>query len=132
MKNLPRSPVAAIIINGELDRRVPPEGGLGEERFPGAWDGTPLMPAAYQGTFWASADQCDVDTPEVDDENAFVLTRFACPNGLDVEAYLVKDNGHAWPGGEPGTAFGDIPTTAFDATDAIWEFFRRHSLSGRQ
>ena len=40
---------------------------------------------------------------------------------------LVKDNGHAWPGGQPGTRQGDLPSTAINATDVIWDFFKAHA-----
>jgi polyhydroxybutyrate depolymerase len=44
-----------------------------------------------------------------------------------VELYLVKDDGHAWPGGQPGSRRGDAPTAALDATDVIWDFFVAHA-----
>jgi polyhydroxybutyrate depolymerase len=128
-EEVPPSPVSAIVINGVLDRSLPVEGGMTEGVFPGAWDGTPLMPAAYQGEFWAAADGCD-PAPEATEEPAFTLTHYACPDGLAVDYYLVNDNGHAWPGGVQGTRFGDVPTTAINATDVIWDFFRQHSLAG--
>jgi polyhydroxybutyrate depolymerase len=40
--------------------------------------------------------------------------------------FLVKDNGHAWPGGKAGSRKGDKPTTALKATDLIWDFFKSH------
>jgi polyhydroxybutyrate depolymerase len=56
-------------------------------------------------------------------QGALVHTRYACPNGRAVELYLVQDNGHAWPGGQPGTRRGDRPSQAIDATAAMWTFF---------
>jgi poly(3-hydroxybutyrate) depolymerase len=36
----------------------------------------------------------------------------------------VRDNGHAWPGGEPGRAWAAPPTRAYDAGEAMWAFFK--------
>ncbi len=134
-EQMPASPVPAIIINGAEDEMVPPAGGaLGAGRLGplarNAWDGTLLMPSAYQGTFWAAADGCD-PTPEVTQAVTYTLSRYACPVDLAVDYYLVNDNGHAWPGGQPGTAFADTPNPAFDATEIMWEFFQAHSLADR-
>jgi polyhydroxybutyrate depolymerase len=41
-----------------------------------------------------------------------------------VELYQLKDNGHAWPGGKSGSRLGDTPSTAIDATEVIWAFFK--------
>jgi polyhydroxybutyrate depolymerase len=127
----PPNGVAAMIVNGRLDRSVPVEGGLGEGRFPDAWDGTPLMPAVYQASFWAAANGCAPEAPEMIDDPVYELTVYACPEGTAVEYYLIREGGHAWPGGLGGTRLGDVPVVDFDATDAMWAFFQRHSLSSR-
>ena len=36
----------------------------------------------------------------------------------------VAGNGHAWPGGQPGRTGADRPSAAFDASDAMWTFFK--------
>ena len=55
-----------------------------------------------------------------------MLWQAKCSPRVDVQLYLVKDNGHAWPGGQPGSARGDVPSTAMSATDVIWAFFVAH------
>jgi polyhydroxybutyrate depolymerase len=118
-------PVSAIVINGMLDKAVPNEGGPPGGRFSYSWDGTPTRPALDQGGFWAEANGC-ANIPENRDSSAYTLWQYRCPAGRAVELYLVKDNGHAWPGGKPGTLRGDTPSTSFNATDVIWEFFKAH------
>jgi polyhydroxybutyrate depolymerase len=54
------------------------------------------------------------------------LTQYHCPAGRAVALYLIKDNGHAWPGGQRGSRLGDEPSTALNATDLIWTFFEAH------
>jgi polyhydroxybutyrate depolymerase len=121
----PGSPVSAIVINGMLDRAVPFDGGPPGGRVTGAWDGTPTKPAAEQGRFWATANGCG-PSPNVVDHGGYLLTRYDCPSSLGVVVYAVKDNGHAWPGGQSGSRAGDTPSTALDATQVIWEFFASH------
>jgi polyhydroxybutyrate depolymerase len=122
----PTRPVPALMINGMLDKSVPPEGGPPGGRFTGAWDGTPARPALDQAAFWARANGC-VAAPDKAETAAAVVWRHRCEGSLAVTLYLVKNNGHAWPGGKAGTARGDTPATALNATDVIWEFFKGHT-----
>jgi polyhydroxybutyrate depolymerase len=122
----PEQPVSAIMVNGVLDRAVPPAGGPPGGRFTGAWDGTPARPALDQAAFWARAAGCS-GPPETRDESAATVTRYRCAAGRAVELHLVKDNGHAWPGGQQGSRMGDPPNPSFDATAVIWSFFARHA-----
>jgi len=122
----PAHPVSALILNGMADLSVPHLGGAPGGRFPDAWEGTPALPALAQASFWADANGCE-NTPERHDRGPFVLTRYRCPGGKDVELYLVRDNGHAWPGGKAGSRRGDTPSPSPDATDLIWAFFEAHT-----
>jgi polyhydroxybutyrate depolymerase len=123
----PPRPVAAIIINGALDKSIPEAGGGTGGRAKNAWDGTPLTPVAHQGEFWAKANRCAPSPKTETPSAAVILSRYDCPAGSDVVAYIIKDNGHAWPGGEKGGRRGDEPSESFDATDAIWGFFKTKS-----
>jgi polyhydroxybutyrate depolymerase len=120
-----RPGVSAVMINGVLDRSVPYNGGSPGGRFAGSWDGTPVRPAAYQATFWANANGCDPRATVVEAAR-YVHLRHECPSPFAVELYAVKDNGHAWPGGQRGSAAGDVPSNALDATAVIWAFFASH------
>jgi polyhydroxybutyrate depolymerase len=122
----PSHAVSALMINGALDRNVPPEGNMPGGRGAKAWDGTPTRPALSQSTFWAAANGCKPE-PFQSETRAWTHWRYVCPSDRAVELYLVKDNGHAWPGGQPGSRRGDAPTAALDATDVIWDFFAAHS-----
>lgn len=133
----PAGPVPAIIINGADDALIPFAGGPppraeGGTLFANAWDGTELRPSPYQATFWSLANGCAGLVPQPVEAAAYTLWTYDCPRGAEVELYLVRDNGHAWPGGAaPARIEADVPTTAFDATDVMWEFFSRHALSVR-
>jgi polyhydroxybutyrate depolymerase len=122
----PQYPVSALMLNGMLDKHVPVQGGLSGGRFPDSWDGTPMKPVQEQAAFWALADGC-THTPVKEENKAFILTRYQCPDGRGVGIYLVKDNGHAWPGGKRGSRMGDKPSTALNATGVIWSFFKSNT-----
>ncbi|PKK87369.1 MAG: hypothetical protein CVV64_22205 [Candidatus Wallbacteria bacterium HGW-Wallbacteria-1] len=122
----PAQPVAALMINGMLDESVPYLGGAPGGGFSQRWRGTPIKPASYQADFWAKANDCEAKVTEQD--LGFAMHwKHNCPNQKTVELYLVKDNGHAWPGGQPGTRRADTPSQAMNATDVIWTFFRNHT-----
>jgi len=122
----PQYPVSAVMVYGMLDQHVPNQGGPAGGRLQSAWDGTPTRPALDQAAFWASVDGC-ANMLDQDDRGPYILSRYRCPAGRDVEIYLVKDNGHDWPGGQRGSRRGDKPSSSLNATDVIWGFFKAHT-----
>ena len=121
----PAHAISALMINGLLDEHVPWQGGPPGGRGARGWDGTPTRPALDQLSFWSKANACAPDPVKTDTEH-WTEWRAKCSPHVDVELYLVKDNGHAWPGGQPGSSRGDTPSTAMNATDVIWSFFAAH------
>ena len=126
---LANGPVAALMINGLLDKSVPTQGGPTGGRSSNAWDGTPTRPNLEQGTYWARANGCGA-TPRMSEQGAVITWRYECPAGGAVELLQLRDNGHAWPGGQRGSRLGDKPSTAIDATDVMWAFFKAHPRRG--
>ena len=45
--------------------------------------------------------------------------------------YTIEGGGHSWPGGDPRASFIDPPSTALDATAALWDFFAAHPRTSR-
>lgn len=125
----PAMPVSALIINGATDKHIPLGGGKSGGKFTDAWDDMLLKPIAYQGLFWATVDGCNLQPKEQSPQNGMPVARwqYACPAGVDVVRYLMLEAGHSWPGGKAGHASGDAPSTAMNATDVIWDFFKAHS-----
>ncbi len=117
----PARPVSALMINGMLDKSIPANGGPTGGRS-AAWDGVPTAPNIAQGTYWARANNCAA-APVVQDAATVTRTRYECPTGRRVELVQLKDQGHAWPGGQRGSAQGDKPGASMDATEVIWAFF---------
>lgn len=122
----PAQPVSALMINGMLDKSVPFQGGPPGGRFPGAWDGTPVKAAIAQSEFWAQANRC-ADDPVVEERGPVVRRQYRCPDSKAVEAILLKDTGHTWPGGQRGFRGADDPGSSLQATDVIWDFFKGHT-----
>ena len=120
----PDHPVPTLLINGMLDKNVPYRGGTPGGPGSRSWDGTPTQPALKQWDFWATANGCK-PTPHKNQNAKWILWSNDC--AAPVELYLVKDNGHAWPGGQPGCRRGDKPSTEMNATDVIWDFFKAQS-----
>lgn len=118
-------PVPAMIINGDLDENVPPVGGAPGGPGRRAW-GVDTIPNTYaQSEYWAKANHCT--TPIKTSYKPMVdVTKYSCPSNYDVVHYLVKDNGHAWPGGRKGSGVGNGPSQSFDASEEIWKFFKAH------
>lgn len=125
-EEIPAHPVPALFINGMLDENVPWQGGPPGGRGARGWDGTPTQPALKQLEFWARANGCK-PTPDKQENTKWITWRSSCPPAAPVVLYLLKDNGHAWPGGQPGSRRGDAPSTALNATDLIWDFFKVRS-----
>jgi polyhydroxybutyrate depolymerase len=120
----PAYPVAALMINGLLDKSIP----IDEHTSSGnAGAGRLYKPVTYQGTFWARADGC-ADRPEEEETATLIHWHYQCPAGCAVDLLIVKDSGHAWPGGARGLISGVEPSQSLNATDVIWDFFKAHPL----
>ncbi len=121
----PRSPVSALIFNGLKDTSVPTDGGHGNGLGRRAWDDTPPRANEAQGDYWRAAAGCEA-TPRTTERDRLIHWMWVCPPGVAVELYQVTDGGHAWPGGRAGTRRADAPSSAINATAAMWEFFKSH------
>ncbi len=125
----PQGAMPAFIIVGAEDRTVPAAGGpLGLQRDvlrsgPAAED-RPVSPARAQADYWVSANGCGA--PKTSRDPASRQTLWAgCRSGADVVFVEVANNGHAWPGGRPGRAGANEPSPTYNASEAMWAFFKR-------
>lgn len=131
----PQGPMPAFIIVGAEDRTVPAAGGqLGLQRdVPGggpAAEDRPVAPARAQADYWVNANGCGV--PKISQDTASRRTLWTgCRSGADVVLVEVANNGHAWPGGRPGRTGANEPSQAYNASEAIWAFFKLQVRTGR-
>jgi polyhydroxybutyrate depolymerase len=139
----PARPVPVVAFHGTEDPILLFNGGVGEipgitgQAEPGGTT-TTTPPADLDGpgypatvADWADANGCDpepTDTTVSDD----VLHRvYDCPEGQDVEFYILTGGGHVWPGSEFSRSIEQIvgyTTFDIDATEIAWEFFERFQL----
>ena len=118
-------PVPMIAFHGTADRAVPYGGGrswVAREPFPNV----PMWTSN-----WARRNHCAPDP--IDATVAPNVTRRVfggCADDAAVELYTILDGGHDWPGGSrlPQWLCGPV-SHGIDATNVMWEFFRRHPLT---
>ncbi len=122
----PQSPMPAFIVVGAEDQTVPPAGGPLQLRAllgRGSAADRDVAPALAQATYWARHNGCG--EPTRTQSTASSKTEWTnCRSGAPVVFHSVAGNGHAWPGGEPGRTGAAKPTSAFDATEEMWTFFK--------
>lgn len=121
----PERPVPVIAFAGTADPVNPYLGG-------GApyWQyGTPAALAR-----WAQINGCrQGPRTEQVTENVDRIRYYACRQNARVELYVVAGGGHTWPGSEafiPLEPFLGPVTFEIEASELIWQFFRRHRLPG--
>jgi polyhydroxybutyrate depolymerase len=112
-EHCPSRPVPALMINCLADRTVP----FGYSNKPR------LLPAAEAVGFWAHCNNT-IQPPKVEEGAGAIKESYAAGSGgAEVVLYKVKDAGHVWPGSRVRTR-GENDPGGFNASEAIWEFFR--------
>jgi len=116
--------VPILHLHSALDENVPYKGGVGVGP-----SGNYNPPVDSVLNVFQQKDQCANVAQVIVDNSNYRFTRWStCNNNVSIQFYLTKDGGHAWPGGLPGSANGDIPSTAINANDVLWEFFQQYQL----
>jgi polyhydroxybutyrate depolymerase len=129
----PARPVPLCYITGAEDTLNRLEGGV--PRTVGGREigrGMPKPPVRESVEAWARALGCTLQARPIDAPEGVTALRYApCSGGAEVLWYTVADCGHTWPGGRSLLPEGVVgpSTDALDATDVIWRFFSRHTLS---
>ena len=117
-------PVPILHMHSILDQHVPYAGGMGSgisKHY------NPPIDSVLN--VWQQKNQCAQPAQVIQDNGSYKLTKWVdCLNNVAIHYYLTKDGGHSWPGGEPGSVFGDNTSTAINANDLLWEFFQQHQL----
>ncbi len=120
-------PVSIMIFHGMDDKHVLYEGGKPIEAF----DKNPGVNKSveYAVSYWVKKNECNPVPTHEEKGNVIKETYSGGKNGTEVVLYKIYGQGHAWPGGKEGLPYGNVdpPTQEISATDAMWEFFSRHS-----
>jgi len=120
----PAAPLSVIAFHGTADQHVLYDGDTPTKSI----DRHPRVDTAVKDTinFWQQFDGC---RSYASDTVAEVTTEdwTSCTAGTEVELNTLEGFGHAWPGGLKGSPRGDDPTASINASEAMWQFFSRHS-----
>jgi polyhydroxybutyrate depolymerase len=135
----PAVPVPIMIIHGSEDRFIRTEGGtIPKGRRAG--EGGTVVPQRDTVEFWRKHDGCE-SQPETtslpdttDDGTTAKMTAYpGCASDTEVIFIEIEGGGHTWPGAhkDPVGLLAGRVSRDFDASDIIWDFFRRHTLAER-
>lgn len=130
-------PAPMMIVHGTADNNVTWDG-LEEQLA----EGVPIytsLPLPILANFWAVHNGCDgdIETEELpqlgNSSGTSVEIHRAqdCDDGGAVDFYVVVNGGHNWPGVDSTLSpeiLGNI-NRDFDAGEAMWAFYRQHSLA---
>lgn len=120
----PVRPVPVLHLHSKRDTNVPWPGGAGSGI---AGVTFPSMPSVIAR--WVAIDGCSASAITTVASGHYEHSTWAgCLGGSSVEYWLTDDGGHAWPGGQPGSAGADVPSTVINANDLILSFFGQHRL----
>lgn len=123
----PAEAVPVIMFNGVDDRHVPIEGGYSAVARVEQHMGRPFQSVTDTFDFWRAANGCG-EAPQVQRSgNVERIGAQGCAGGSEVILYKLYGAGHAWPGGQRGSRWGDEPMRDVSATDLMVEFFMRHT-----
>ena len=116
--------VPVLHMHSVHDQNVPYTGGVGSG--PSNTYNPPLDSVL---NVWSQKNQCTNAAQVIINNSNYKLTKWTnCNNNVVIHYYLTKDGGHAWPGGLPGSSFGDTPSSVINANDLLWDFFQQHQL----
>lgn len=107
--------------------------GMGADEAPVTTEPTDLEGDGYPATVaeWADKYGCDPDHTDTPVGDEVIHRVYDCPEGAEVEFYIVEGGGHSWPGSDFSAELGDVvghTTFDVDASVVAWEFFQRFSL----
>ena len=127
----PASPVSVFIIHGTKDPMVPHPGGDVDYGGYGR-----IIPTDETMRLWTTFCGCaktpttgELPDTDPDDKCRVKWSRWSKgQKETEVLLYAVEGGGHTWPGGPqfmPVSIIGHV-CRDFDATEAIWDFFKKH------
>ncbi len=120
----PKRPLPTLFIVGTKDLLVPLAGG--EVKLP--WGTKQNPPIAETLAAWAKALGCEPEPKTLSDVGGLKTLEYPSKSGgPTLTAIYIDGQGHNWPGGTqtlPESMVGPV-TTKLNATDALWDFFKR-------
>ncbi len=124
----PSRKVAVMQIHGTEDGHVPWDGGEGC-----GIAGVPFTSVPQTILDWRTRNGCSENTTVSFEQGDGRCESFeACPAGADVVLCSIEGGGHSWPGGVLRQGVLNCPedghqSTTFNASEAMWNFFKTQS-----
>lgn len=124
----PSVPVPVLIMHGVKDQVVGFEGGNSPLDFVARAQSKPFESVKYAVDFWVNADGC-TSAPVTSASGEVTTTDYRqCRDGSEVLFYRLASATHTWPGASNAMKMLETtPYTAVNATDVIWDFFKKHA-----
>lgn len=126
----PKRPVPVIHFHGTDDEFAPFKGGKGK-----GISGTDFYSVEHSIQAWIKANGCKEEptTEELADKakdgtKVTKKTYGGGKDGAEVVLVVIEGGGHTWPGREPTLRFLGKSTKNVSANDAMWDFFKQHSM----
>lgn len=116
----PQNPISILHIHSEKDTIVPFEEGLGKED---------IDYGSVQDTidYWVNNNKCKINPSRIFENNLSYCDSYNnCEDNSEIRLCVTSNSGHSWPEGEKARFTADSPSTAFDAIEMIWDFFKEH------
>ena len=122
----PVEPISILHIHAKDDGHVLFEGGAGEEAFRDLSKVTDFTSVPETVSRWVKRDRCDNSAQRVlDKDGAYCDLYTGCMDNSSVQLCATEEGGHSWPGGNKPRSKSGQPGDAINATDVIWEFFKK-------
>lgn len=80
---------------------------------------------------WRQANGCSLaNSDDRVSQHVTLYTWTACRDNAELQAWLIDNGGHTWPGSDIGDIIPGLGVTNMDidASELIWQFFSRHTL----
>ncbi len=120
----PQKPVSVLHIHAKNDDHVLFNGGAGEGAFRDKSVVTEFTSIPETISKWVKRDGCRPEAQKTfENEGAYCEAYSGCQDNAAVELCVTQDGGHSWPGAVKTPRKKAPPSTAINATDAIWDFF---------
>lgn len=119
-------PTSVLEIHGLQDRNIPFDGGQGTKGV------TKIIWPSVQSSLDAFRRAGDCKAAGGETRGVVATDNDHCAQGRDIRLITIADAGHQWPGASANRPLArllldlDPPSTALNATDVAWAFFREH------
>lgn len=127
----PKKPLPTLCMLGSKDPLMPIAGG--EVKLP--WGTRQYQPVSESLSRWAKAIDCEGEPKVISEKDQVRKVEYPSKlNGPTLTVLYLEGHGHHWPGFKsslPDQYVGPY-STKLNATDAIWDFFRKHSQAVSQ